>query len=295
MKQTIRNILQNIKSRLFKGPISLRRLLPKVLMVIFAAVFCLSAVQIIRNIRQAGQRDALYQDLSNVAVKPADPKPNDQVDKAPTDTTDTTAETTDDPAISLKPGLHIPEQAPLSVDFAFLQEKYPDVIAWIYCPGTPISYPVVRGTDNDYYLYRLPDGTVNKSGSIFMDCRNMVDFTDPHTLVYGHNMKDMSMFGSVNNYAKQDYYEQHPVWYINTPEKNYAVVLLAGHVTEPNAEIYAFKGTPEEPMEILQSAIKNSAFKSMATYEEGEDLVTFSTCHGNSRRFVLIGALREIG
>lgn len=295
MKQTIRNILQNIKGRLFKGPISLRRLLPKVLMVIFAAVFCLSAVQIIRNIRQAGQRDALYQDLSNVAVKPAEPKPNDQVDKAPTDTTDTTAETTDDPAISLKPGLHIPEQAPLSVDFAFLQEKYPDVIAWIYCPGTPISYPVVRGTDNDYYLYRLPDGTVNKSGSIFMDCRNMVDFTDPHTLVYGHNMKDLSMFGSVNNYAKQDYYEQHPVWYINTPEKNYAVVLLAGHVTEPNAEIYAFKGTPEEPMEILQSAIKNSAFKSMATYEEGEDLVTFSTCHGNSRRFVLIGALREIG
>lgn len=295
MKQTIRNILQNIKGCLFKGPISLRRLLPKALMVIFAATFCLSAVQIVRNVRQANKRDALYQDLSNVAVKPAEPKPDDRPDTDPDDTTDGTTENADDPAISLKPGLHIPEQSPLSVDFAFLQEKYPDVIAWIYCPGTPISYPVVRGTDNDYYLYRLPDGTVNKSGSIFMDCRNMVDFTDPHTLVYGHNMKDLSMFGSVNNYAKQDYYEQHPVWYINTPEKNYAVVILAGHVTAPNAEIYAFKGTPDEPAEILQNALKNSAFKSMATYEEGERLVTFSTCHGNSRRFVLVGALREIG
>lgn len=302
----MKNILETIKTALRrllskkpdgaeteKCPVNIRQLLPKVLMVVFAATFCFSAIQIIRNTLQADKRDELYQDLVNVVVKPADPKPNDQTGNGE-NATDST-ETTDTPTINLKPGLHIPEQSPLSVDFEVLQEMYPDVMAWVYCPGTPISYPVVRANDNDFYLNRLPDGTTNKSGSIFADYRNMVDFSDPHTIIYGHNMKDLSMFGSVNQYAEQEYYDQHPVWYINTPEKNYAVVILAGYVAAPNAEIYAYKGTPEEPMEILQTALSKSRFKSQATYEEGEHLVTFSTCHGNSRRFVLVGALREIG
>ena len=280
-----------------KPRITLAQLLPKALMVLFAATFCFSAIQLIRNTRQADKRDELYKDLANVAVKPADDKTDtdDETSMGGNETAGETTETTEGPAINITPGLHIPEEAPLSVDFEFLQEKYPDVMAWVYCPGTPISYPVVRGEDNDYYLNRLPDGTTNKSGSIFADCRNMVDFSDPHTIIYGHNMKDMSMFGAVNDYAKQAYYEQHPVWYINTPEKNYAVVILAGYVAAPNAEIYAFKGTPDEPKQILQTALKHSVFQTKATYEEGEHLVTFSTCRGNSRRFVLVGALREIG
>ena len=310
----MKNLLEKIKARLqpapeqpeqpeegrpgrrpAKRPVNIRQLLPKVLMVVFAATFCFSAIQIIRNTRQADKRDELYQDLANVAVKPAQPKPEDQPGNGGDENAADSTETTDTPTINLKPGLHIPEQSPLAVDFEVLQEMYPDVMAWVYCPGTPISYPVVRANDNDYYLNRLPDGTANKSGSIFADYRNMVDFSDPHTIIYGHNMKDLSMFGSVNQYAEQEYYEQHPVWYINTPEKNYAVVLLAGYVAAPNAEIYAFKGTPEEPMEILQTARSKSKFKTQATYEEGDHLVTFSTCHGNSRRFVLVGALREIG
>lgn len=306
----MKNMLEKIKSALHrliskpqkaqdgaetkKRPVNIRKHLPNVLMVVFAAVFCFSAFQLIRNSLQAGKRDELYSDLVDVAVKPAFTKPDNQTTPG-SGTTDETAETEGGSSINLTAGLHIPEQSPLAVDFDVLQEKYPDVMGWVYCPGTPINYPIVRADDNDYYLNRLPDGTVNKSGSIFTDCRNMVDFSDPHTIIYGHNMKDLSMFGSVNQYATQAYYDQHPVWYINTPEKNYAVVILAGHVTAPNAEIYAFKGTPEEPQEILQSALRNSAFKSKATYEEGDHLVTFSTCHGNSRRFVLVGALREIG
>ena len=276
------------------------QILSNVMLVIFVAVFCFSGYQIIKNTKQAGKRDELYTDLSNVAVKPVDKKPETQkpsVDNGETETsggTETTEETAQS-GTNNATGLQIPETSPISVDFDLLIEKNSDVMAWVYCPDTPVNYPVVRGTDNDYYLNRLLDGTVNKSGSIFADCRNRVDFTDPHTIIYGHNMKDLSMFGSVNKYAKQAYYDQHPVWYINTPEKNYAVVLLAGYVTDPYAEIYAFKGTPEEPQEILQNALQRSAFKTKATVQEGDHLVTFSTCYGSSRRFVLIGALREIG
>jgi len=318
MKETIQNIIERLRelpgklcparqakdgaplteesesaaSESTKKHFTFAQVLPKVLLVFFVVMFCFSSFQIISNSKEANKRDELYTDLAGVAVKPADPKP---VTPPPSGEGETATEETEQSEENKTFQLQIPEVSPISVDFDLLMEKNSDVMAWVYCPDTPINYPVVRGADNDYYLYRLLDGTENKSGSIFADCRNRVDFTDPHTLIYGHNMKDLSMFGSVNKYLKQDYYEQHPVWYINTPEKNYAVVLLAGHVTSPTAEIYAFKGTPEEPMEILESALQRSAFKSMATYEEGDHLVTFSTCYGSSRRFILVGALREIG
>ena len=77
----------------------------------------------------------------------------------------------------------------LKIDFEGLQAVNPDVIAWIDIPGLSISYPVVQGTDNAYYLHHLFTGEYNSSGSIFADWHNQQDFTDPNTIVYGHNMK----------------------------------------------------------------------------------------------------------
>lgn len=307
----MKQIIQNIKSFFAKGwkrpaqevpaekqtdkkpKKTVKDWLPKALLVIFAATFCFSGFQIIKNSIQADKRDELYTDLSGMAVKPVDPAPVTPPSNDMEETTESTEETQQQETTT-QWELQIPTSSPIAVDFELLQEKNADVMAWVYCPDTPVNYPVVRGADNDYYLHRLLDGTVNKAGTIFVDCRNSVDFTDPHTIIYGHNMRDLSMFGSLYKYAKQDYYEKHPVWYINTPEKNYVVVLLAGHITDPRAELYAFKGTPEEPMEILQNAMGRSAFRTGATLEENDRLVTFSTCYGSSSRFVLIGALREI-
>ncbi len=272
-----------------RTPGKFRQLLPKVLMVVFAATFLFSGFQIIRNVKQATKRDELYTELTDIAVKPASPSTS-----ASGNSNNQTPDGSDGTSSGSSTGGLYQDYSPIAVDFQYLSEKNPDIMAWVYCPGTPINYPVVRGEDNDYYLNRLFDGTVNKSGSIFADYRNMVDFSDPHTIIYGHNMKDMSMFGSINKYTEQAYYDEHPVWYINTPGKNYAVVLLAGYIAAPNAEIYAFKGTSEEPTEILQTAIKKSTFDAKAAALPGEPLVTFSTCHGNSRRFVLVGVLREI-
>ena len=61
----------------------------------------------------------------------------------------------------------------IAVDFSVIQSKYANVVGWIYCKDTPIHYPVLQYIDNDFYLYRLPDGTSNESGSIFMDCRTI--------------------------------------------------------------------------------------------------------------------------
>ena len=88
----------------------------------------------------------------------------------------------------------VAEQGVLQVDFNKLEEINPDVIAWIEIPGLEISYPVVQGRDNDYYLHHLITGENHKSGSIFMDFQNQEDLSDRNTIIYGHNMKDGSMF-----------------------------------------------------------------------------------------------------
>ena len=85
----------------------------------------------------------------------------------------------------------------LSVDHAALKAQNPDYKGWLYVPGLEISYPVVRGKDNDYYLHHTYEGTENTSGCIFIDSGCAKDMGDYNTFIYGHNMKNGSMFGSL--------------------------------------------------------------------------------------------------
>ncbi len=85
------------------------------------------------------------------------------------------------------------------IDFGGLKALNPDIVAWIRCEELGIDYPVVQGADNDYYLHRTFTGEDHIAGCIFMDCRNSADFSDQRTILYGHNMKDGSMFGRLNS------------------------------------------------------------------------------------------------
>lgn len=111
----------------------------------------------------------------------------------------------------------VAEQGFLQVDFNKLEEINPDVIAWIEIPGLEISYPVVQGRDNDYYLHHLITRENHKSGSIFMDFQNQEDLSDRNTIIYGHNMKDGSMFGTLNQYQSQALYRNYPYFYMYVP------------------------------------------------------------------------------
>lgn len=89
------------------------------------------------------------------------------------------------------------ETSPISVDFDTLKEANEDVIGWLYCEDTPINYPVLQSDDNSYYLRRLVNGEWNVAGSLFMDYRNNLSNNDWNTVIYGHNMKNDSMFGTL--------------------------------------------------------------------------------------------------
>ena len=101
----------------------------------------------------------------------------------------------------------VQETAPIIVDFEVLQTENKDIIAWLHCPDTKINYPVAQSEDNSYYLKHLYDGTANKVGCLFIDYENAEDFSDNNTIIYGHNMKNGSIFGTLDSYKKADYWK----------------------------------------------------------------------------------------
>ena len=93
----------------------------------------------------------------------------------------------------------------------------PDIYAWITIPDTKIDYPVLqRPDDNGYYLTHGQDGEENPSGALFTENYNNKDFQDPITVIYGNNMDDGSMSGTLDQYADSRYMEEHPYIYIYT-------------------------------------------------------------------------------
>ena len=123
---------------------------------------------------------------------------------------------------------------PPTVDFESLLAQGPDVKAWLELPGTVIQYPVAQGEDNSYYLKHLYDGTANKVGCLFIDYENAEDFSDNNTIIYGHNMRDGSMFSTLVEYKAQAYYDEHPEMYLVTPEGGYVVEVFSAFVARRN-------------------------------------------------------------
>ena len=185
---------------------------------------------------------------------------------------------------------------PIRVDFEALAEESSSIIGWIYSEGTPINYPIVQGEDNQYYLRKLANGEYNYGGSIFADFRNTPDLSDRNTLIYGHNLTDDSMFGTLIEYKKQDYYEKRPHLWILTPEMAYRVDLVAGVVTPSDSDAYTLFESQEALHSYLADAVSQSKFQSNVDIGSVERIVTLSTCsyEFNAARFVVIGSLVPI-
>ena len=185
---------------------------------------------------------------------------------------------------------------PLVIDFNTLKEKNNDIIAWLYSEGTPINYPIVQTTNNDYYLRRLIDGTYNQAGTIFMDCKNSGDFSDFNTIIYGHNMKNDSMFGTLTNYDNQNYYDEHKEMFLYTENEKFKIEIFAGFITSSESDIYYFPKTSSTNENLIDYAIKNSTFKSNIKVSNEDKIITLSTCSYNfeNARYVVLGILRKI-
>lgn len=185
---------------------------------------------------------------------------------------------------------------PLIIDFQTLKEKNSDIIAWLYSEGTPINYPIVQTTNNDYYLRRLIDGTYNQAGTIFMDYKNSNDFSDFNTIIYGHNMKNDSMFGTLTNYENQNYYNEHKEMFLYTEKEKFKIEIFAGFITSSESDIYYFPKTSTTNEKLIDFAEKNSTFKSNINVSNEDKIITLSTCSYNfeNARYVVLGILKKI-
>ena len=191
----------------------------------------------------------------------------------------------------------LPDQGPeppIDVDFAALKSINEDVVGWIYIEALDgISYPVVQGEDNETYLHTTYEKNYNFAGTIFIDYENSSDFTDCNTLVYGHNMKNGSMFGQLKKFSEdQETYKKSKYFWILTPEKNYRYEIVAAYTTGVNSDTYTlFKGPGDEFQKYLDTIKGYSEIQTDDTDLTIKDkIVTLSTCTGNeSTRFVVQG------
>ena len=188
------------------------------------------------------------------------------------------------------------EYAPITVDFSILQAENEDIVAWICCEDTPINYPIVQSEDNSFYLRRLTDGSWNMPGTLFLDYRCNADFSDSPSIVYGHNMKNDSMFGILPNYCEQRYFDEHPIMYLLTPETDYRVDMFAGFVTPADSEVYRLQLSDEEKQQLVEQAKEQSDFTAEVEVSAEDCLLVLSTCsyEYSDARYVLIGKLTEI-
>lgn len=166
---------------------------------------------------------------------------------------------------------------------------------WLYASATPIDYPVVQCGNNSYYLNHLFDRRTNPAGTLFMDYRNLTDFRDPNTLIYGHHMRDSSMFHSLTDYETEGFFEAHPFMVVIDKDEIYVVEVFAGYVTDSSDHCYDIAISDEEDMRrYVTTAERKSDFDSHVEINCKKDhLVTLSTCayHFDNARYIVIGRL----
>ncbi len=184
------------------------------------------------------------------------------------------------------------------VDFSKLMDVNEDIKAWIYSEGTTINYPVVQGPDNDYYLYRMFNGEYNGAGSIFIDYRNDDPFNEFNTVLHGHRMKDGTMFKSLIEYRDMDFYNQHKVMQITTPDTYYDLQIFAVVTIPADSDLYRFEFLDDDAKRNYINKIQEiNEIKTNVSVTEQDRIVMMSTCtfEFDDARLCVYGKLAKTG
>ena len=182
------------------------------------------------------------------------------------------------------------------IDFTQLLSVNSDIVGWLRIRALDISYPVVQGKDNDYYLHRTFEKTDNFAGCLFVNSYNMGDFTDQNTIIYGHNMKNGSMFGKLKNFSDPEVFKKSRYFWIFTPDFIYQYRIFSASVVDKTGLTYQISFTDDEFDQFISRAYSNSVVDNQGVRVTKEDrIVTLSTCTGDdSTRFVVMGKLAQI-
>lgn len=185
-----------------------------------------------------------------------------------------------------------------SVNFKTLVEINDDVVGWIRLDDTKINYPVVQGTDNDYYLNHLYNHNVNWMGSVFFDYRNKNDFSDKNTAIYAHHTNNGSMFYTLESYKSQEFFNEHNVFtFFHVNGKKYEFYPIAGLVISADEPFMQLEfESNQEFMDYVAGFRNRSTFVSPVTLVESDHIVTMVTCTDDftNARYALFCKIQEV-
>lgn len=248
------------------------------ILIVAAAVLCVSAFQLVSIFLEYKAGNDAYDSLRNKYVQINGEKVEAKAEDAENDA---------------EPGVeNFPD---ITIDFDQLEVINQALKGWIYIPALNIEYPVVQGTDNIYYLDHTFEKKENKAGAIFMDYNADPLMTDYNTFIYGHNMKNGSMFGKLKNFIRdEELCDSRPYIYYFTREKNYQYLIVSYYVTEDGSYSYSLPANETEYEDYLSYILALSPYKCSREIPEEGPILTLSTCYGNAggtQRFLVHGIL----
>ena len=213
---------------------------------------------------------------------PAQPSPETEPDTeipAPSETTfpETTAETQ-------------PPRFP-TVNFEGLREKNPDVVAWIQIPALEgLNYPVVIGEDNEYYVNHNWENQESEEGAIFLDFRNSSDFSQPHNILYGHCMKDGTMFQPLGQWEKESFLrgsDRTVLLYLPEEVRVYEII-GSERVNALDSRVYKTDYAAGDTWaDAIGETLKHLWYDSDVEYDGNSEILTLSTCMGGDQRLTV--------
>ncbi|WP_050008159.1 class B sortase [Butyrivibrio sp. WCE2006] len=243
-----------------------------IIIIALLGVVIYEAVMIYKDQSEYSAAVNEYDSIKDTYVKPAETDPGDAYSESPED------------------------YPKLDINFAALEEINSDFIGWLYFPAfSKINYPIVKEQSINQYLYKTFDGKNNKAGAIFMDVLSDENFCGLSDMIFGHNMKNQSMFGSLKSLYKsgdENPLEKDPFIYIYTKDKILKYRVFSYYITTDGSYSYTEVKDHEGYDEYLKFVKRNSMMDipNDISFEDYPSLLTLSTCQGQSgsgRRFVV--------
>ena len=197
-------------------------------------------------------------------------------------------------------GIEIPEK---NLDWNKLHKENEDIYAWITVTDTTVDYPVLQHpTDNTYYLNNNIDGTPGYPGCIYTEDYNAKDFSDKNTVLYGHNLKDKTMFSSLHNYEDDDTFSKDQYIYIWTENDVFVYKVFAAYEFNSNHLLlnydynneYVYEQYRKEIFNVKDNGYGIANIKDDIDVTKEDRIITLSTCttdHNSDQRFLVVGVL----
>ncbi len=185
------------------------------------------------------------------------------------------------------------------IDFASLQKINPEIYAWIRIPNTNIDYPIAQSaTDDGFYLHHDIYGKYVFSGTIYTEMKNSKDFSDPNTVIYGHNMTKGYMFQNLYKFQEENFFNTNTEFYIYTPERILTYTVFSAYQYDDRHILNSFDFSDEEVFADYLESAKNPTFMLKNVREDIEvttkdKIITLSTCLGDGKeyRYLVQGVL----